>query len=71
MAIGPDIINFQSWERVFQGAAIIWREGDDSGNGRLRAGIIVGVSRTGMFEITSGRSTAYVHYTSPTIVTVV
>jgi hypothetical protein len=71
MSIGPTIFSLASYERVFQGATIVWREGEDVTDDRLRSGIIMALSRDGQLEIATDRgTTAYVHFNSRQIVRV-
>jgi hypothetical protein len=65
----PAIFSLETYERLFLGARIVWREGEDVNNDRLRWGIIVGLSRTGIFEIETERGTqSFMHFGSRQIV---
>jgi hypothetical protein len=65
----PAIFSIAAHERIFIGAIIIWREGEDLTDDRLRWGFVVGLSRLGVFEIAMEHGTqAFIHFTSRQIV---
>ena len=65
----PAIFSIAAYEHIFLGAIIIWREGEDVTNDRLRWGFVVGLSRLGEFEIATERGTqAFLNFTSRQIV---
>jgi hypothetical protein len=65
----PAIFSIAAYEHMFLGAIIVWREGENVMNDRLRWGFVVGLSRLGEFEIETERGTqAFISFTSRRIV---